>query len=209
MTMLLNGLEAYEIRHLVRLRKRRGVETFGTLWGYESRAADGRHRLFNVGFVSIDTSARRTTHSIDNDVAALTLKRDLVAGFWPHYEFLGDFHTHPFGTVPPREILARRSFDFSKGDRDSIEYFITQCHLPYRVGLVLTIVALKRPGRGRPRVVDPATIEFPLGRYRCWLRACVARRTRPGAVNVTFDPCHLDCPGILGLRDVGRLGLAP
>lgn len=201
MTMILNGIEAYKIRHLVRARKRKGVETFGTLWGYESRAALEGRKVFHVDFVSIDTSARRSTGAVDSELESLELKRGLVSSFWPHYEFLGDFHTHPFPGRTPAEVFAHRLHDFSQGDRDSIAWQVEHHGLEYRVALVLTIVELKRAGWRKPCAVEPSTIEFSLHRYRLWLRAGCVRRGRGGQPGEPVGECRLDCPGILGLRN--------
>lgn len=201
MTMLLNGIEAYKVRHLVKARKRKGVETFGTLWGYESRAALERRKVYHVDFVSIDTSARRSAGSVDSEVESLAIKRALVSGFWPHYEFLGDFHTHPFPGRSFGEVRANRFYEFSRGDRESIRWHVESCGLEYRVGLVLTIIELKRAGWRKPCLLDEATIEFTMNRFRLWLRACCVRGGRGGRPLEFSEKVYLDCPGILGLKN--------
>ncbi|MGE5674875.1 MAG: hypothetical protein ACM3XM_13550 [Mycobacterium leprae] len=196
----LSGLEAYSVHHLrggARLR----LETYGLLWGHETLQPDGR-TSYSVDTVSVDTSARMDHAEVLPRVSALELKRDLMTSFWPHLEFLGDFHSHPYPDTAG--VVEERLYRFSDNDRDAIEGSpdLWRRH-GYRVGLVLTVGALKRASRRPHRWLDSGTVEFTLGNYRLWLKAYVTYEEEAGGLKLTTDDepnLALDCPALMGLR---------
>lgn len=197
--LCLSGLEAYSVSHL-RKGPRVQLETYGLLWGHETRLPDGR-TLYAVEMASVDTSARMDHSSVHRSEHALELKRDLMTSFWPHLEFLGDFHSHPYpqGT----NVVGAKLYEFSEGDRADIEENsgFWQRH-GYRIGLVLTLTALKRASSRLDRWLDNSTLEFTLGNYRLWLKTYVAY-DQDGALRLTDDDdSHvlLDCPALVGLQ---------
>lgn len=93
--MCLNGLEAYSIAHKEGKRFQKHLETLGLLWGHELELSN-KKTLYCVELASVDTSAERYHDSCEPNDDALELKRNILTSFWPQYDFLGDFHTHPY-----------------------------------------------------------------------------------------------------------------
>ncbi|EGW36652.1 MULTISPECIES: hypothetical protein [unclassified Desulfosporosinus] len=198
--MCLSGLEAYSIAHKGGEYRRRGVETFGLLWGHEIKLPDEK-TLYCVELLSIDTSAERKDVSCDPVDATLELKRDILTSFWPQYDFLGDFHTHPHDTKD--EVINDKLYEFSKQDIKSVEgrseFWLSH---NYRVGLVLTIAKLERKSDREHRWIGTNTIELTLGNYRLWLNGYITYLDNSTKIRLSThvdDNVILDCPAILGM----------
>lgn len=198
--MCLNGLEAYSIAHKGGEFRTRGIETFGLLWGHEITLSDQR-TLYCVEILSIDTSADRKIDSCYPLDATLELKRDILTSFWPQYDFLGDFHSHPYDTKD--EVINGKLYEFSQQDIDSVEgrsdFWLKH---NYRVGLVLTVAKLARTSNKEHKWIEPNTIEFTLGNYRLWLSGYVTYLKDSKQIRLSShkdDKVVLDCPAILGL----------
>lgn len=197
--LCLSGLEAYSVSHLRKGAKLR-LETYGMLWGHGAIMPDHR-TLYAVEMVSVDTSARMDHSTVHRSEHALELKRDLMTSFWPQLEFLGDFHTHPY----PRgtHVVGERLYEFSDTDRnDIVENAAYWRRHGYRIGLVLTIMALHRASSRTQRWLEDSAIEFTLGNYRLWLQAYVAF-DHEGGLRLSEDGdtrVLLDCPAVMGLQ---------
>lgn len=210
--LCLSGLEAYSISHL-RKGPRLQLETYGMLWGHAADLPNGR-TLYAVEMASVDTSARMNHSMVTPNDDALELKRDLMTSFWPHLEFLGDFHTHPYpqGT----DVAGERLYQFSDADRSAIEESpeFWQRHR-YRIGLVLTITTLRRASSRMHKWLEDSAIEFTLGNYRLWLKAYVAFAHNGGLQLTSDDDSRvlLDCPALIGLQgeytEFGRARTGP
>lgn len=204
-----NGLEAYSVKHHRRGPRIR-LETYGLLWGHETTLPDGR-TFYAIEMVNVDTSAEMEPDACLPSDEALGLKRDLMTSFWPQFDFLGDFHTHPYDSIA--EVNEIRGWCFSEVDQDHITD-----HAPfwrrhgYRVGLVLTIARMGRASGRDHQWLDTSTIEFTLGNYRMWLKAyVVAEAGGQLVVSADADPyVLLDCPALVGLNgEYTRFGRVP
>lgn len=198
--MVLNGLEAYSIYHNQQGRNRVGLETYGLLWGNQITLAD-RRLLLNIELISVDTSAVMERASCIPSEPALILKRDIMTSFWPHYDFLGDFHTHSYKHSHTK-IIKEKLYEFSDMDRNSVEeppgYWLQH---NYRVGIALSITKLKKKSSRKHKWINATTIDFTLGNYRMWLKGYVAHEEKKGHLKFTDDGLFLDCPSLVGLVD--------
>lgn len=197
--LCLSGLEAYSVWHRQKGARTR-LETYGGLWGHELVLPGGR-MLYSVELATVDTSAERGHDYAYPVDGALELKRDVMTSFWPQYDFLGDFHTHPYKTLSEAVGKKFRNYVFSEADRERIEdhsqYWVKQ---NYRVGLVLTIAQMARASRREHTKIEEGTVEFTLGNYRLWLKAYVAYRENQSLkVSKDDEPMvTLDCPSLIG-----------
>lgn len=166
--LVLNGLEAYIVSHMGK-KKANSIETYGLLWGHEVILPENNGTLYSVELVSIDTSAERESLSCTPNENALKLKRDIMTSFWPHYDFLGDFHTHPYGNY---KHVGHKEINFSEDDIKSLEDYCDDWKKHnYRVGLVLTIAWMKKASSKESKYLKNNLIEFTLGNYRLWIKA--------------------------------------
>jgi hypothetical protein len=197
--MILNGLEAYSIQE-GKNNCRKPLETVGLLWGHEIILSN-KQILYSIELLSIETSAIRKESSVDPKRDSLKLKRDIVSSFWPQFDFLGDFHTHPYENC--KEVVQYDGFNFSPDDYDDIEkkYKYWKKH-NYRVGLVLTIAMLNRKSSREHRWISNNCIDFTLGNLRLWIKGYVAfekniklRLTKDYDEDVTID-----CPSLMGIN---------
>lgn len=144
----LAALEGYLVPHNVGRARRSGVEISGHLWGKRGRLSDvgGGARIVDfVDMAAIETSAERTTNSVESHDAALTLKCDVMTTFWPHLEFMGDFHTHPFRRESVASVEQRRAYRFSDEDRIVNERMVRRFgDAGYRLSLVASIAHTNR-----------------------------------------------------------------
>ncbi|KGG79618.1 hypothetical protein Y919_11005 [Caloranaerobacter azorensis H53214] len=208
--MCLSGLEAYCIFHKESGKKKNKLETYGQIWGHEVRLPNNRV-LYCIEMLTIDTSAVRGKDFVECNEDALMLKRDIMTSFWPQYDFLGDFHTHPYNHY--KEVLDNKWYEFSEGDYESIENWSDYWKKHnYRVGIVLSIANMKRSSSKEPSWIDNSTIEFTLGNYRFWIKGYVSYQDEKGNLKLTkHDDKNviLDCPSIVGLIgdycDFGRV----
>ncbi len=211
---VLNGLEAYSILNTNHRAHNYGLETYGLLWGHELLMSDNR-TMMSIEMVSIDTTAKTTKDYCIPNEESLKLKRDLLTSFWPKYDFLGDFHTHPY-EVKPEIILSQKLYNFSSkenndnkpGDVEHIEndssFWIAH---NYRVGLVLTICFMDKCGTKKDWWLDDSksTIQFTLGNYRMWLKGYIAHNLN-NTLKVIDDNVCITCPAILGLTEHTQFG---
>jgi acyl-coenzyme A synthetase/AMP-(fatty) acid ligase len=123
-----------------------------------------------------------------------------VSSFFPQYSFLGDFHTHPFGST--ETVRKQRCYNPSFWDQSRIEdnqgYWL---HHEYKVSLILTVVLLKRYQKTSWRRVSSNTIDLTMGYFRLWLHGDVAYLDEDDDIEVSGaddDGVVLECP--IGLR---------
>lgn len=194
--MCLNGLEAYIIKHDE--KKTPGLETYGLLWGHEILLPD-KQTLYCVELLSIDTSAIREYNACTPEDSSLLLKRDLMTSFWPQYDFIGDFHTHPYSNI---DNIEKYCYRFSKGDFNSIEsYSDYWLNHKYRVGIVLTIIHQKNKHSADPKWVGTSAIKFNLGNYKLWIKGYVSylKDKKIKLSDHDDENVILDCPSLIGL----------
>lgn len=152
--MALNGIEAYSVKHASEGEAR--LETCGALLGYETKTSDGRI-LYQIEMANVDTSARRRRSSVSPSPLAMKRKARIIASYWPHLKYIGDFHTHPYRnrsdvfSVVQEEGSRRgdnKGYYLSQGDRSWLKDNSSICkRYGYKVGLVLTIAKLQRKTR--------------------------------------------------------------
>lgn len=204
--LVLNGLEAFTILHPGKIKSKTRLETYGLLWGHQISLPNNNGILYSIETVSIDTSAERKRSSCMPNDSALSLKRDIMTSFWPQYDFLGDFHTHPY--LDHNKVKENKYYDFSKVDYESLENYSDYWMMHnYRVGLVLTIAMLKKKSSKLPCYLQNNTIEFTLGNYRLWIKGYLAtyncEEEKEKTLKVTDhdeENVILICPSLLGLE---------
>jgi hypothetical protein len=199
MQMCLSGLEAYSVSHRGNKRHKTGLETYGLLFGHET-VLPNEKTLYCIEFLDTDVSAERTRTSCRPNPASLTLKRDILTSFFPQYEFMGDFHTHPC-TDTRSEIIKDGSYKFSPCDYRHIEGFSDHWrHHHYRVGIVVTISLMKKNTRKGANSIDSSTVEFTLGNYRLFLKGYIAVLDEDETDIMLLDDesVSLHCPSLSG-----------
>jgi hypothetical protein len=112
--LVLNGLEAYSVYHQGKKRAETRLETYGLLWGHETHLPNNNGILYSIELISVDTSAERAHSFCSPNDSALQLKRDIMTSFLPHYDFLGDFHTHPYKKYT--DVTKNKCYNYSADD---------------------------------------------------------------------------------------------
>jgi hypothetical protein len=197
--MCASGLEAYVVPHETKEGNKRRIETIGLLWGHENRLPNLR-TFYSVELVTIDTSAIRRKNFCEQKDSSLKLKRDLMTSFWPQYDFLGDFHTHP--EEDHNIVIREKRYEFSKEDCADVSNDRGWVGHNYRVGVVLTIAQMQRRSWSLT-FPDVGTVCFTLGNFKLWLKVYIAY-LKKGDIFLSkhSDPnVVLDCPiqiGIMG-----------
>lgn len=200
-SMLLSCLEAYSVSHRKNGRRRTALETYGLLFGSEVRLPDEK-TLYSIELVSVDTSAGRERSACTPSPKALELKKDLITPFFPQYEFLGDYHSHPYTKPYTEELMGTDCFKFSPCDYAHIlgasDYWIKH---NYRVGMVVTITLLKRKSARQNRMIDTNIMEFTFGNYRLFLAGYVGLLDEDdeGLEIAGNGDVTLFCPSLMGL----------
>lgn len=211
-SLILNALEAYCIRHEdAASRERTKLETFGSLFGYETRLADGKI-IYQIEVANTDTSAKRRSGSVAYKTDAIALKIDTITSFWPNLDYLGEFHSHPYGDY--KDANQAKGYYLSEGDRkdlsDNSEFWGRYRH---RVGLLVTIGAMVRAGRRATQWTNSNCncVEINLGNFKVWITAYCSY-TEGETMSFTKDNdslVTLDCPALTGLQwehsDYGRV----
>jgi len=215
LSLVLNGLEAYAVFDMNKKSgPKRGLETYGSLIGYETKMKDER-TLFQIELANVDTSAKRNKDSVKNNEDATRLKSDTLKSFWPHLEYLGDFHTHPYKCYTDVDDI--EGYYLSEDDRkDLAENSSSWDGYGYRAGLVVAIGELKIAGsKNRDWVGSECTcVQMTLGNLRLWITAyCAFLDDKKKKLVYTDDNdplVFLDCPSITGFAgeyiEYGRFG---
>ena len=212
-SLVLNGIEAYAVFDKnKKIGSKSGLETYGSLIGYETKMKDGR-ALFQIELANVDTSAKRNKGSVSYNEDATTLKADTLRSFWPHLEYLGDFHTHPYAHYTDVSTEGCYLSDGDRKDLASNNVFWEQHK--YRVGIVVAIAKLKKAGSKEPVWINTecTCVEMTLANLRLWVAAyCVFKEDEDElCYTEDNDPLvFLDCPSITGfageLTEYGRFG---
>lgn len=208
MGMILNGIEAYSILHE---KKEPFVETCGALFGYQLTMKDNR-TLFQVETANIDTSAKRKSGGVTPNLDAMKLKTEMMARHWPHLEYLGDFHTHPYENCsevkstkpdPGDRRGDNKGYFISLGDKNYLKnqsQFYKDANCDYRIGLVITIAAIAADRGKEAKRIHKNCIEFNLKRHKMWITAyCACEKNKMLHYTGNKDPkVFLECQSILG-----------
>jgi hypothetical protein len=198
--LALNGLEAYSIMHLKNKRSRSKLETYGSLFGYETHMPDNRI-LYNVELANVHTSSQQEGNHVTCDDESIKMKAETIRAFWPQYKYLGDFHTHSYGQYT--EAMKIKGYYLSKSDRDALlDNRELWKSVDYRLGLVVTIAALEKRGGKPARYVDSNfnCIEFTLRNTRFWVSGYCAYHNKNGFyyTDDNSELVMLDCPVLIG-----------
>lgn len=205
-SLILNALEAYCIYHKnINSHDNIKLETFGNLFGYETRLADGQ-TIYQIEVVNTDTSAKQSNGSVFYNTEAIALKIDTITSFWPHLDYLGEFHSHPYDNYKDAiKTEEGKGFYLSKGDREDLtvnsEFWGKYRH---RVGILITIGSMERVGRRETQWVNSNfnCVELNLGNFKIWL-AAYCSYTKDDKMFFTKDNdklVTLDCPHLTGLQ---------
>ena len=213
MEMVLSTLEAFAIKNLEKNTKY--LEVYGLLWGsfvkYSGNDNDIENYIYTISHLSIDTTARRSRSSVKPNEYALILKKDVITSFWPHYRFLGDFHTHPYKKGKDfdyKDIDKDKLYDFTDDDfafiKDDAEFWYEH---NYRVGVVMTIIDMEKSWKIKE--IKDNLIMFNLGNYRLWVKGYWVsyKKDKKNEIkaNVT-DDVHLRCPYLTGVCEFLEFG---
>lgn len=208
-SLVLSSLEAYAVKKkdiTGKGRPQTRIETFGSVFGYELIMRDMR-TLYQIEIAHVDTSAAQRRSSVDYSEEAILMKVDAITSFWPHLDYLGDFHSHPYKNK--KEVTDIKGYFLSSDDRKSLnDDFWTK--IKYRVGLVITIAAMEKAGTKACDWVASNCVEATLGNYRIWVASYCAYRDNNEYRYTKDNDSHvtLDCPALTGLQwehtDFGR-----
>lgn len=204
-SLTLSALEAYSVAHMnIKKNPNTRLETYGSIFGQEIQLKDGR-TLFRVEMATPDTSSKQAQNSVQFNEEAISLKVNTVSSFWPHLEYLGDFHSHPYDTY--QIVRSQSGYYMSPGDVNSLQAnWDFWASLNYRVGLVVTVSAMKRSGRNAARWIKNKNrwncVEFTMGNIRCWISAACAYDNGNGGAFTADDDAtvELHIPALTGMQ---------
>jgi len=208
--LVLNVMEAYAIKPKGKLKSACGLEIFGSLYGFESNMADGR-TLFRIEFVSVDTSVKQAPNAVEYNTEAIVLKSQILNSFWPHYSYLGDFHSHAYSHV--NDVEEVRGYFLSEGDIEDLEENQNFYHeLGARLSLLVTVASLHRASNTQPDWLNHySCFSFTMSNVRVWISAnCLYKKDgRLKYISAQDDLVFMDCPTVLGFTgewvDFGRV----
>lgn len=200
--LVLSAMESFAVTSKnIKKGDKTKLETYGNLFGHHATLLDGVS-LFNIEFVHADISAGQKRDSVSYNKEAIKLKIDTISSYWPHLEYLGDFHSHPDDHYT--KIHEDKNYYLSPGDRNDLkansQFFNS---INYRVGLVVAISALEKNGSRTTQYIGNhhSCIEFTFNNLRLWISAYRATE-RNGALHYSKDGSEevvLDIPSLNGL----------
>lgn len=188
--MLLNGFEAFVIKHGG--NKRSGIEFHASLYGDVEINEDKGEYHNLIQFVSVDTSAKMASGSVESLSEAEDLKEQLAEQLG--YYRLGNMHSHPYLMEEmPLDEVRKRGCLFSNGDEacflQELERYESED--AYLLELVLTIKQLDKQNTARDGRIDDSVIEFSVGNCKCFLRAQAFSKNDEG--ELVEEPTRLNC----------------
>jgi proteasome lid subunit RPN8/RPN11 len=167
-SMVIATIESYLVHGRINQRRRNHRETYGLLWGYETKTTGGQ-TCFNVEVATVDANADRSGNSVhpsDN----LKIVNETIPAYWPNLRYLGDFHSHPYRLT---DSWPKRPF-LSEEDRRSVENNENAARTRFSVALLLTIQKLTKQAWKAPEFPHGNTLEFRMNKLRLSLAAWVA-----------------------------------
>jgi hypothetical protein len=170
------------------------AQLYGLLWGAGPSESGDDTRTYTVSYAGVDGSARSRRVGPPSADKGLIEKLDLMKSTWPHYRFLGDFHTRAYyrGIEDAcQKIEHDKLYRYSvRDDNDYIENHSEEWEREYRIKLVVTVAMAK----GSTDVFDdePSLIRFDSSGYRIWIKAYYAEREKE-KLRLT-DDILLHCP---------------
>lgn len=213
------ALEAYCVPHgsNTSVNAHTPLETTGAVWGLVQTDAFN-NLIYQVKSVDVDTSAEMQAAGVAQKPAAIALKTSFTEKFTPHFQYLGDFHSHPYseGEVingktleTPQHAEKAKVYRFSgtssppTSDYRSVST-MRNMGLEYRVGLVVTLFRMKYAVKHQRRAYIDSRSAIRLTfngtglhgtkqTFRIWIKAHVF----PDPTNITPAPDEdviLQCP---------------
>jgi hypothetical protein len=139
MQLCLAAMEAY----VVGSPKAFEIETFGLLWGTARIHRASKKTFFSVEHASTHLSAKGNYGSVEPNMGAIQLHRDLMEKLWPQLGCLGSHHTHPYDSV--KEMNDVKGWNPSAENR---EYFTDKefRKLRHRISLITTVCKSSKSG---------------------------------------------------------------
>lgn len=212
-SLVLSALEAYAIEHLRNKKEEKNkLETHGTLFGYETYSYS-KEIVYQIELVSTDTSTRQWQNKVRWSRSARDLKQDFITSFYPNFDYLGTFHTHPYDHYKSVPRGDHGSY-FSKGDLRSFhknkEYHE---RVGSRVFILVTVAGMQKAGTLPNQHITNNIIQVTFGNLRLWISAyCVLNRSDSDPPDLVVSPpindyVFLECPNLNSLieyTDFGR-----
>jgi len=170
-----NALEAMTIAaieaYLVGDGRNKELETYGYVYGFRTSA--GNQTRILVDRMHVSTSAKKTTDYVIPNETAEKLVHAILQRRSPHLLYLGDFHTHPYGTL--KKVNKISGYEFSPPDLESFPNldFLWEQSDDNPIMLVMTICKLRRVARTGGEFIRPNIWQFNVGEFRLWLNVVV------------------------------------
>lgn len=168
------SLEAYKVNHSTNVAQQ-PVETYGNLWGYITEKNAVSTSIIKVVFADVDTSAERLNGSVLPNTDAFTLKSKFLDNFLPEFEYIGDFHSHPYskvidGVKTVSALETKKLYDFTKADVQSFKSLQTDRN--FKLALAVTVLEMNPiVKRGRSYINDYSCIRFIYDNVAIWIKA--------------------------------------
>lgn len=197
--MVTAGLEAYCIRHPG--KRSTGIECFGRLWG--SYTENARSSSLIVKSMTVDTSARMNNGWTENNQDTQALKMQVAELFAHRFQYLGDFHTHPYqqneknSRLTAQELRKQELFRFSDGDVENSLLSLPIEGSDRMLSIVLTLFRMSRVNTELDGRIDENTLEFSVGNVKCWLRAQVYNVSGQVAERTVLEADHAEWFGLM------------
>jgi hypothetical protein len=195
-SMALAAIEAYAFGEGTK-RKRRGLETYGYLWGHTKRETELTQ--YYLTKLSVSISAERERASVVPNDDAGRLKARFMDRWAPELTLLGDFHTHPFKDQPL--VRSVKGYEFSDNDFEAFqndELLWEQTEIsPVEIAPVMLVMTICRQKRVREATYEQKRnniCSFAVGEFKFWLNAVVGEmdgETRTSTQN-THSSVFLD-----------------
>jgi hypothetical protein len=185
-SVTLAALEAYVLGD-GRPGRHRGsaVETFGYVWGYAKPDEDGA--VIYLDRMSLSLSSQREGAAVTPNRHAAELKCNLMERWSPHLSLIGDFHTHPYASLP--EVQENRGWEFSDADVAAFDGddFLWGKAGGHPVAVVVAVCRLRRvPETFGATTIGDAVESFDVGEFRFWIGVNVGYLDEGGRRRQTF-----------------------
>lgn len=205
MTILLSGLEAYKVALAEDEEQSDAVEQvpmefFGHLFGTCTVREGGKY--FSVEHVSIDSTALQGDVGVRPNPHSLMLKDALINFCWPHYQYLGYVHSHPYESA--KEMQSNKGFLLSDEDK---EY----CDAYDDILLLMSIGKLTYPPEGEPCFYKDKSnvLKLEIANFRILLSAYPVDLSEEDEecdddetgvfIDDEKENIILDCPALMGM----------
>ena len=133
----------------------------------------------NVARVATQLRAKANASSVMPNSKSLATQLDIGEQFFRHLELVGDYHTHPYPSLP--KLRKVRGWEYSDADSRSLPFFVEEVaakrHNPPRFSLVVAVAqsgkSRRAPSQLMKNVVQlrVGNLYFIVGCYRILLDA--------------------------------------